>query len=80
MKIFAASIIAAHHETKETYHELFTFSPKDAELTPEQRAMEIARELLPQGELFDCQLKVIPVDLAKHYQAAEFHVESSKEV
>lgn len=78
MKIYAGSVLATNCETKEVEHHLFTFSlRKDAENTPEQNAMEIARGLLPEGELFDCQLRVIPVDLAKHFTAME--LEESKE-
>jgi hypothetical protein len=78
LKIYAASLLATQHDTQEVEHHLFTFSLRnDAELTPEQNAMEIARGLLPNGELFDCKTKVVAVDLARHFGAIKF--EESKE-
>lgn len=50
---------------------------ENAELTPEGNAMTIAQSLLPKGEAFEYQLKVVLVDIAKHYRTAEF--QESKE-
>jgi hypothetical protein len=67
LKIYAASVVIIAND--EIDHHLFTFSlRKDAERTPEEKATEIAKSLLPEDGECNMQLKIMSVDLKTHFE------------